>query len=86
MKTPKATLTPKGERWFRSGHPWIFRDDVSSLNEFENGAIVALYNPQNVFLGWAFYSRYSRITLRFITSNPEIIEQDYWRRDSSKGH
>ncbi len=79
MNHPKATLTPKGERWFRSGHPWIFRDDVSSLNESENGDIVALYNPRNVFLGWAFYSRYSKITLRFITSDTGIIEQDYWR-------
>lgn len=78
MKPPKATLTPKGERWFRSGHPWIFRDDVASLTESENGDIVSLFNPQNAFLGWAFYSRYSRITLRFITSDPGIIEQDHW--------
>ena len=79
MDKPKAILTPKGERWFRSGHPWIFRDDVSSLNEAENGDIVALYNPQNTFLGWAFYSQHSRITFRFITSNPRIIDQAYWR-------
>ena len=78
MNTPRAILTPKGERWFRSGHPWIFRDDVSSLSDSDNGDIVALYNPQNVFLGWAFYSRYSRITLRSITSESGIIEQDYW--------
>src|SRR3989339_481755 len=79
MDNPKAILTPKGERWFRSGHPWIFRDDVLSLSEAENGGIVALYNPHNVFLGWGFYSRYSRITFRFITSDSQIPDQNYWR-------
>lgn len=78
MKNFKAILTPKGERWFRSGHPWIFEDDVLSLNDAENGEIAALYNPGNVFLGWGFYSRHSRISFRFITSNPEIPDQTYW--------
>jgi 23S rRNA (cytosine1962-C5)-methyltransferase len=79
MNNPKAILTPKGERWFKSGHPWIFGDDVSSLNEAENGEIVALYNPKNVFLGWGFYSRHSRISFRFITSDFQIPDQAYWR-------
>ena len=78
MNQPRAILTPKGERWFRSGHPWIFRDDVFSVDKAENGAITALYNRQKTFLGWAFYSRFSRITFRIITSKPQIIDQDYW--------
>ncbi len=79
MHKPKAFLTPKGERWFRSGHPWIFHDDIFSLDEAENGEVVALYNRQAVFLGWAFYSRHSRITFRLITSDPQIIDPNTWR-------
>ncbi|MGA3083914.1 MAG: class I SAM-dependent rRNA methyltransferase [Thermodesulfobacteriota bacterium] len=79
MNQPRAILTPKGERWFRSGHPWIFRDDVFSVDKTENGDITALFNHQNTFLGWAFYSRFSRITFRIITSQPHIIDQAYWR-------
>jgi 23S rRNA (cytosine1962-C5)-methyltransferase len=78
MNNPKAILTPKGERWFRSGHPWIFRDDVLSLNEAGNGEMVRLYNTKNVFLGWGFYSKHSRISFRLITSNPTIPDQTYW--------
>ena len=78
MDQPRAILTPKGERWFRSGHPWIFRDDVFSVDKTENGDITALYNRQNTFLGWAFYSRYSRITFRTITSESQSIDQAYW--------
>jgi 23S rRNA (cytosine1962-C5)-methyltransferase len=79
MNIPKAILTPKGERWLRSGHPWIFQDDVFSVDNTENGDITALYNRQNTFLGWAFYSRFSRITFRIITSESRIIDQAYWR-------
>jgi 23S rRNA (cytosine1962-C5)-methyltransferase len=84
MNNPKAILTPKGERWFRSGHPWIFEDDIASLNEIENGEMVAFYNQRNIFLGWGFYSRHSRISIRFITSDPEIPDQSYWQKTFQK--
>jgi 23S rRNA (cytosine1962-C5)-methyltransferase len=79
MSHPKAFLTPKGEKWFRSGHPWIFQDDVSAMDPADNGEIVALHNRQALFLGWAFYSRYSRITFRLISSDPQPIDSSYWR-------
>jgi 23S rRNA (cytosine1962-C5)-methyltransferase len=79
MHKPKAFLTPKGEKWFHSGHPWIFQDDISNLDEVENGQVVALYNRQAVFLGWAFYSRHSRIAFRLITVHPQTIDVNYWR-------
>lgn len=80
MKESRAIITSKGERWFRSGHPWIFGDDVFNLNDTENGDITALYNPKNIFLGWAFYSRHSRISFRLITKvDPGIPDQSYWR-------
>ena len=78
MDKPIAILTPKGERWLRSGHPWIFRDDILTLNEAENGEVVSLFGGQKNFLGRAFYSRHSRITFRLISSTPQIIDQPYW--------
>ncbi|MBA4394170.1 MAG: hypothetical protein C0407_11510 [Desulfobacca sp.] len=84
MHKPKAFLTPKGERWFHSGHPWIFHNDISSLDEAENGEVVALYNRQAVFLGWAFYSHHSRITFRLITSDPQVIDPSTWRHTIQK--
>lgn len=79
MHKPKAVLTPKGDRWFRSGHPWIFRNDIALMDEMENGEITALYNQQNKFLSWAFYSRHSRIAFRLITSEPAPLDQTSWR-------
>lgn len=78
MNKPKATLSPKGERWFRSGHPWIFRDDVLTMDEAENGDVVSLLGSQKKFLGRAFFSRHSRITFRLISSTLQTIDQTYW--------
>ncbi len=29
---PKATITEKGERSLRGGHPWVFADEVTELS------------------------------------------------------
>lgn len=78
MSSPKAVLTPKGEKWISSGHPWIFRDDLVQLNDLENGAVIPFYNSRGTFLGRAFYSRYSRITLRCITRRDQVPDESYW--------
>ena len=74
MNSQKAILTPKGEKWISSGHPWIFRDDLVQLKDVENGAVVPFYNSRDTFLGRAFYSRYSRISLRCITRNDQVLK------------
>lgn len=73
-------MSKKGERWFRSGHPWIFQDDVTGPAGAENGEVVSLYNLENNFLGQAFYSQHSRIALRVITTGSEVIDKDFWQR------
>jgi 23S rRNA (cytosine1962-C5)-methyltransferase len=78
MNRSKAVLSKKGERWCRSGHPWIFQDDVMVPVGAENGEVVSLYNLENKFLGQAFYSRYSRIALRLMTTGSEAIDKAFW--------
>jgi 23S rRNA (cytosine1962-C5)-methyltransferase len=78
MSSPKAVLTPKGEKWISSGHPWIFRDDLVQAKDLENGDIVSFYNTRGTCLGRAFYSRYSRISLRCITRNDQVLDESYW--------
>jgi 23S rRNA (cytosine1962-C5)-methyltransferase len=80
MPNKKAILTPKGEKWISSSHPWIFRDDLAQLDDLENGAVVPFYNSRDKFLGWAFYSRYSRISLRCISREDQAIDDAYWGR------
>ncbi|HMK64813.1 MAG TPA: methyltransferase, partial [Thermodesulfobacteriota bacterium] len=79
MNLPKAIITPKGEKWHRTGHPWIFRDDVQSLEGADNGDVVALYNRDKRFLGQAFFSSHSKIALRLISCQEQVIDKAYWQ-------
>jgi 23S rRNA (cytosine1962-C5)-methyltransferase len=80
MNRAKVVLTAKGERWVRGGHPWVFRDDIAQMEEPENGAVAPFFNLRGDFLGQGFYSRYSRIALRKISSGEEVVDEAYWRR------
>ncbi len=58
-----AVVTKKGAARARSGHPWIFRSDVTEASG-ELGDIVRVVDRQGAFLGRAFYNPKSEITLR----------------------
>ncbi len=60
-------LTAKGLRWRRTGHPWVYRNDLEGQPEIPPGDLVAVADPAGRFLGQAFYSAASRIALRMVT-------------------
>lgn len=61
----EAILKPRGLTRLETGHPWIFKSDVEPV-EAENGAIVDVV-AKGRFLGQAFYSEHSEITLRMLS-------------------
>ena len=75
---PPVLLTAKGVRWQRSGHPWIYRDDLSPGPEPAPGDLVAVWGTGERFLGQAFYSAASRIALRFVTYGSETVDGRLW--------
>jgi 23S rRNA (cytosine1962-C5)-methyltransferase len=78
MTLPEVRLTAKGLRWRRTGHPWIYRDDLETAPEAAAGDLVAVSDPQGRFLGQAFYSATSRIALRLVTSGDEPVDGAFW--------
>ena len=64
---PVVRITAKGMRWQRTGHPWLYRDDLAGEAKLPPGELAAVLGPQDRFLGQAFYSANSRIALRFVT-------------------
>lgn len=80
MKTERnqASVTRQGALRIRHGHLWIFKSDVSDVNA-EGGAIVTVLDERRKFLGKAFYSDSSEITLRFITTEDVKIDREFWR-------
>ena len=63
---PEVRVSRKGADRFRSGHPWIFRSDVTHTGEAFAGATVRVLDPRGQFLGQAHYSAASQITLRML--------------------
>jgi len=62
-----------------SGHPWIFASDVVDRGEAAPGDAVRVLDPKSKFLGVAHYSSTSQITLRLLSTRPEIIDRMFFR-------
>jgi 23S rRNA (cytosine1962-C5)-methyltransferase len=75
---PQVQLTRRGaERW-KSGHPWIYQTDVQVPAELEGGEVVAVVDGRGWFLGKAFYSRHSKISLRWLTYEDVPIDESFF--------
>lgn len=61
----EAILKPRGLSRLETGHPWIFKSDVEPV-EAPNGEIVDVV-AKGRFMGQAFYSQHSEITLRMLS-------------------
>jgi len=75
-----ARVNVKGARRWASGHPWIYRTDVTERPSVQAGAVRVEDNRQRP-LGWALWSPQSEISLRLIDPDPEArIDGEWWHR------
>ncbi|HUQ20277.1 MAG TPA: class I SAM-dependent rRNA methyltransferase [Gemmatimonadaceae bacterium] len=75
-----ARVTAKGARRWESGHPWIYRSDVSERPACEAGAVL-VRDHRNKPIGRALWSPRSEISLRLLDPNPDAsIDGEWWRR------
>ncbi|HXN41486.1 MAG TPA: class I SAM-dependent rRNA methyltransferase [Myxococcaceae bacterium] len=75
---PAVLLTRRGmERW-RNGHPWIYRSDLKKDPGLPGGEAVAVLDERGWFLGKAFYSSQSKISLRWLTHEDVPIDADFF--------
>ncbi len=74
---PQLALTRRGvERWNR-GHPWIYRSDLASEPDLAGGEVVRVVDHRGAFLGQSFFSRRSKISLRWLTDEDVPIDSDF---------
>jgi 23S rRNA (cytosine1962-C5)-methyltransferase len=74
---PRVTVNRRGRDRLARGHLWVFRSDVSGV-EAESGEVVEVFCRKE-FLGQAFYSAPSEISLRLITTEKEVVDAAFWR-------
>jgi 23S rRNA (cytosine1962-C5)-methyltransferase len=74
----KAFVNKKGAKRVRNGHLWIYKSDVLKV-EASGGDVVSVFDEAKNFVGKAFYSDSSEITLRIFTIKDETIDKEFWR-------
>ena len=79
MPIPSLKITRKGAGWFRTGHPWIYKDDLERSDPSLSGSIVSLLDNSGNFLAKAFYNDRSKIALRIISYEDVPVDAGFWR-------
>ncbi len=74
-----ATVSPRGTKRLKAGHPWIFRSDIVDRPNAPAG-IVAVTSAREEPLGWALWSPTSEISLRQLERSPARVPDTTWWR------
>ncbi len=80
MEPNRIAISAKGLLWYRTGHVWIYRDDLMRTGSAKSGDIVEVTDARGRFLGKAFYGEKSKIALRLLTRSEEPIDSSFFER------
>jgi 23S rRNA (cytosine1962-C5)-methyltransferase len=70
---PVIALSARGAARLKSGHPWVYRSDITASPELQPGATVQVLDPRGKFQGTALYSSSSQIAIRMIAGTKEEV-------------
>jgi 23S rRNA (cytosine1962-C5)-methyltransferase len=74
-----VALTSRGvDRW-KAGYPWIYQSDVVAGPSLQGGEAVRVLDARGWLLGQAFYSRRSKIALRWMAADDTPIDAELFR-------
>lgn len=78
----KLTITKKGERAARSGHPWVYGEEVTHVEgTYQTGDIVDVYSDKDRYLGTGFVNDISKIRVRIVSRNAnDRFDEAFWQR------
>ena len=72
------TISAAAQKRLRSGHLWVFRDEIQNPKPELDGMIAGIEGPAGEFLGQGFYSHSSKIGLRLLTESPEALGREFF--------
>ena len=76
----QVKISTRGAKRIRQGHLWVYRSDIRDAGEAEGGAVVRVVDDAGNLVGQSFYSDQSEIALRFLSTNEDAIDREWWRR------
>ena len=83
---PRVSITAKGEKALRGGHPWVYADEVTLLPcpdsaPLTDGEPIDVYSAKDKYLGTGFYNSHSKIRIRILSRNAnDTFDAAYWER------
>lgn len=79
---PKATITEKGEKALRGGHPWVYAEEITDISgEYENGGLADVFSRKGRYLGTGYINDNSKIRIRVISRNAnDRFDRDFYAR------
>jgi 23S rRNA (cytosine1962-C5)-methyltransferase len=66
---PYITITPKGTKAFKGGHPWVYEGEVINVADCLDGEICDVFSQNGTYLGSGFYNSHSLLRVRIISTN-----------------
>ncbi|HVB07429.1 MAG TPA: class I SAM-dependent rRNA methyltransferase [Candidatus Acidoferrales bacterium] len=78
MAEGQVSISQRGVERLRSGHLWVYRSDVRSA-EAESGDIGRVKDDRGNFVGRAFFSSRSQITVRLLTREDVPIDRAFFQ-------
>ena len=84
MSDRSVAVGRRGEDRLRSGHPWVYKSDVSDVRA-GGGDVVRVVGTRGRDLGHALYSDRSEIALRYISPPAGVIDAGFWRARLEQG-
>jgi 23S rRNA (cytosine1962-C5)-methyltransferase len=78
----KLYITRKGEKAVRSGHPWVYGEEVLRVDgAYQTGDLVDVCSEKGKYLGTGFANDISKIRVRIVSTNAnDTFDESFWRR------
>ena len=78
---PALRVSAKGERSIKSGHPWIYAEELRPLSEPPADGALADVFAGSAWMGTGFYNARSKIALRLLSRNAnDRFDAAFWAR------
>jgi len=76
----KITLKPKEEIRINNGHPWVYNNEIQSIEgPIETGGLADVFSSRGAYVGRGFLNTVSKIFVRILTRKNETINDDFFR-------
>lgn len=66
---PQVKVSKKAEHAIIKGHPWVYFNEITEAQPFENGELVDVVSQKGSYLGTGFANENSKIRVRLICRN-----------------